>query len=170
MRLSCAKCGAHYEVDASAVPEGGREVQCSACGHEWFEVPKAPLRLDPPKPAPDPAPEMPRPAAAIPRTPPPVPDDFRAILREEAALETAARMREGTAAPDPVPAPRRKGGFVTGFLLAVLPLAILAGLYLGAPRLAAEAPDLAEPLARYTAWVDQGRLALDGVVARIRSN
>ncbi|MCJ8140524.1 zinc-ribbon domain-containing protein [Falsirhodobacter halotolerans] len=164
MRLSCATCGAHYEVDAAAIPEGGREVKCSACGYEWYEVPKAPLRLDPP-PAPTPPP-------ATPPTPVrPVPEDFRAILREEAAIETAARLREGTIPPAPTaPPPRRKGGFVTGVLLAILPLAVLAGLYLGAPRLAEEAPDLAEPLARYTAWVDQGRLALDRLIARIQTH
>lgn len=36
MRLICPKCAAQYEVDASAIPEQGREVQCSACGNIWF--------------------------------------------------------------------------------------------------------------------------------------
>jgi predicted Zn finger-like uncharacterized protein len=39
MRLVCPNCDAEYEVDASAIPEGGRDVQCSACGHAWFQLP-----------------------------------------------------------------------------------------------------------------------------------
>jgi len=37
MRLICPNCGAQYEVDESVIPETGRDVQCSACGHTWFQ-------------------------------------------------------------------------------------------------------------------------------------
>lgn len=37
MRLSCPNCDAQYEVPADAIPEGGRDVQCSNCGHTWFQ-------------------------------------------------------------------------------------------------------------------------------------
>lgn len=37
MRLVCPNCGAQYEVDDRVMPEGGRDVQCSACGHAWFQ-------------------------------------------------------------------------------------------------------------------------------------
>ena len=37
MRLICPNCGAQYEVDASVIPDGGRDVQCSGCGHNWFQ-------------------------------------------------------------------------------------------------------------------------------------
>lgn len=37
MRLTCPNCGAQYIVDDSAVPPPGRDVQCSSCGHAWFE-------------------------------------------------------------------------------------------------------------------------------------
>jgi len=37
MRLTCPNCGAQYEVDESAIPQGGRDVQCSNCGHTWFQ-------------------------------------------------------------------------------------------------------------------------------------
>ena len=37
MRLICPNCDAQYEVDDSAIPEGGRDVQCSNCGHAWFQ-------------------------------------------------------------------------------------------------------------------------------------
>ena len=33
----CPNCDAEYEVDASAIPESGRDVQCSNCGHAWFQ-------------------------------------------------------------------------------------------------------------------------------------
>ncbi len=37
MRLICPNCGAQYEVDDSVIPDGGRDVQCSACGQSWFQ-------------------------------------------------------------------------------------------------------------------------------------
>ena len=39
MRLICPNCGAQYEVDAQVIPEAGRDVQCSGCGHTWFQQP-----------------------------------------------------------------------------------------------------------------------------------
>ena len=38
MRLVCPNCDAQYEVDAAAIPEAGRDVQCSSCGHAWFQA------------------------------------------------------------------------------------------------------------------------------------
>lgn len=37
MRLICPNCGAQYEVPESVIPEAGRDVQCSGCGHTWFQ-------------------------------------------------------------------------------------------------------------------------------------
>ena len=37
MRLICPNCDAQYEVDDSVIPDGGRDVQCSSCGHTWFQ-------------------------------------------------------------------------------------------------------------------------------------
>lgn len=39
MRLICPNCDAEYQVDDAAIPEGGRDVQCSNCGHAWFQLP-----------------------------------------------------------------------------------------------------------------------------------
>ncbi|GHF01119.1 hypothetical protein GCM10016455_22790 [Aliiroseovarius zhejiangensis] len=39
MRLVCPSCGAQYEVDDRVMPETGRDVQCSNCGHGWFQLP-----------------------------------------------------------------------------------------------------------------------------------
>ncbi|MCT4373539.1 zinc-ribbon domain-containing protein, partial [Yangia mangrovi] len=38
MRLICPNCGAQYEVPVDAIPAGGRDVQCSSCGHTWFQL------------------------------------------------------------------------------------------------------------------------------------
>ena len=38
MRLVCPSCKANYEVPRTAVPIGGREVQCASCGHKWFQT------------------------------------------------------------------------------------------------------------------------------------
>jgi len=38
MRLVCPNCDAQYEIGEDAIPENGRDVQCSNCGHTWFEA------------------------------------------------------------------------------------------------------------------------------------
>jgi predicted Zn finger-like uncharacterized protein len=38
MRLICRNCDAQYEVDDAAIPPYGRDVQCSGCGHAWFQM------------------------------------------------------------------------------------------------------------------------------------
>ena len=38
MRLTCRNCDAQYEVDDAAIPPEGRDVQCSGCGHAWFQM------------------------------------------------------------------------------------------------------------------------------------
>lgn len=158
MRLICPNCDAEYEVDAAAIPEGGRDVQCSACGHAWFQLPldaiaaaedeaalydapevtaapsaaAAPAPVPTPAPAPvapPPAPPAPAPEVApvsgrfaaqdeeeddddLPLTAPPpgsaeaslaatgaglgrsLDESLMAVLREEAARESAARRAE----------------------------------------------------------------------------
>ncbi len=37
MRLICPNCAAQYEVPTEVIPENGRDVQCSSCGHTWFQ-------------------------------------------------------------------------------------------------------------------------------------
>jgi predicted Zn finger-like uncharacterized protein len=37
MRLICPNCAAQYEVDDGVIPEAGRDVQCSNCGHAWWQ-------------------------------------------------------------------------------------------------------------------------------------
>jgi predicted Zn finger-like uncharacterized protein len=41
MRITCPNCGAQYEVDARVIPDMGRDVQCSNCGHTWFQRPQS---------------------------------------------------------------------------------------------------------------------------------
>ena len=38
MRLVCPNCDAEYEIDDAAIPRDGRDVQCSNCGHAWFQT------------------------------------------------------------------------------------------------------------------------------------
>lgn len=37
MLLICPKCVAQYEVDDDVIPDSGRDVQCAACQHTWFQ-------------------------------------------------------------------------------------------------------------------------------------
>lgn len=118
MRLVCPNCAAQYDVDDAVIPEAGRDVQCSNCGHGWFQQPagaedgrSAAARIagqpgprrDAPRGDTDPS-EAP-PAAA----PAPERQGRRAldaavmdVLREEAEREKAARAAE---APPPPAAP-----------------------------------------------------------------
>jgi predicted Zn finger-like uncharacterized protein len=66
MRLVCPNCEAKYEVPDDAIPDTGRDVQCTNCGHTWFQmrgrtaafVPPAPAETAAaPEPAPAPVPE-----------------------------------------------------------------------------------------------------------------
>lgn len=96
MRLTCPNCRAQYEIDATAIPAAGRDVQCSACGTTWFQP------SDTAEPAPTPAApaaaaadegedDSPAPgaAAAAPRVDQSVLD----VLREEAERELSERRR-----------------------------------------------------------------------------
>lgn len=118
MRLICPNCGAQYEVDPDVIPDTGRDVQCSNCGHGWFQKPPEvdadlaaemgqTLRQDiaeasPPPPEPEPAPRAEtgddaRPEAdAAPREPRArrLDPELADVLREEAAREAAARRAE----------------------------------------------------------------------------
>lgn len=60
MRLTCPNCDAQYEVAADAIPANGRDVQCSNCGHVWFEQPETTA----PDPIPDPLSAGPEPEEA----------------------------------------------------------------------------------------------------------
>ncbi len=48
MRLICPNCGAQYEVDDRVIPDGGRDVQCSSCGHAWYQMPANSVAPEPP--------------------------------------------------------------------------------------------------------------------------
>lgn len=90
MRLICPNCDAVYEVDPAAIPEHGRDVQCSNCGHAWFQLPaeaEARLAAEAEVFAPPPAVDAP------PRRP--IDESVLSVLREEAEREAAARRAEG---------------------------------------------------------------------------
>lgn len=118
MRLTCPNCKAQYEVEATVIPDGGRDVQCSSCGITWLQMPQTPgpatstdldddLLTDPDPddsraiedhPEPEPAtPELSAIATASAamrrRT---LDDAVASVLREEAERETSARQAEGS--------------------------------------------------------------------------
>lgn len=123
MRLVCPKCAAQYEVADTAIPEAGRDVQCSNCGHGWFQnrpsappqvtevAPVAALDAAPPFPPPPPFAQPSRaepPAAPLPPglQRKPLDEQVMAILREEAVREAVARRADAmpVSGPEPVPA------------------------------------------------------------------
>lgn len=83
MRITCPNCNSKYEVDSMSISRSGREVQCSSCGHVWFQKPDesgAGRRLDP---------------------------AIAGILRQEAAIAQQAKNRpldqEGFSGPESSP-------------------------------------------------------------------
>lgn len=117
MRLVCPNCGAQYEVADDVIPTEGRDVQCSNCGHTWFEHPGASsiedAFADIQQPAHEDATQFPVDdrAEETKETSPPQAEELETprpntperqeldpaiadILREEAAREAEARNRE----------------------------------------------------------------------------
>lgn len=67
----------------------------------------------------------------------------------------------GNLPPDATVAPARRGGFRRGFLMMLLLAAIIALLYVYAPKLAETVPGSGPYLEAYVALIDQARAALD---------
>lgn len=109
MRLICPKCEAHYDLEPGLIPPEGREVECSACGHIWFQRARAPLRT--PQPV--------RPGKPVPASVPATTSDldFGAFEADEGDALPAAGDAEDSSPPPVAPAPRRK---LNESLLAVL--------------------------------------------------
>lgn len=116
MRLTCPNCEAQYEVADNAIPARGRDVQCSSCGHAWFQRPlaasvAAPLDLEPSQAADlqddETAPARPAPQKRD------LDPAVAEILRAEATREARERRQEAETAlqsqeeftftPDPAP-------------------------------------------------------------------
>lgn len=63
MILTCPSCGTQYAVKDGAIPEGGRNVRCAACGHSWHQDPEVSATEEEPAPVSEPASEPGDPAA-----------------------------------------------------------------------------------------------------------
>ena len=102
MRLVCPNCDAEYEVDASVIPDGGRDVQCSNCGHAWFQISpelEAAIAAEEALYEPPPPVERPVPASASASASAAMPqrqldESVLAVLKEEAEREVEARRAE----------------------------------------------------------------------------
>lgn len=101
MRLVCPNCSAQYEVDAGIIPVEGRDVQCSNCGHTWFETRKSDTQPVAPPPEPvvndapetEPEPEIDEPVEAVESDDD---DGFSPAARAMAAATDAADQVEDT--------------------------------------------------------------------------
>lgn len=149
MRLICPNCGAQYEIDKGLIPDEGRDVQCSDCGHTWFETPGASLRRE--TQAPDlrdeddditaepaqPAPAEPRPAAQPPAPQAPEDDDIQAKLN-------ALRDAEDSADAPPAAEPERHADADRAAAWAAAAATAAAGTAAVGAHASASTPDLAD--------------------------
>jgi predicted Zn finger-like uncharacterized protein len=97
MRLTCPNCAAQYEIEDDVIPVGGRDVQCSNCGHTWLQKPNErpttqPLSSEDMEPVPQ-APEDEVAASPEPKRRE-LDDDVSSVLREEADRERAERVAD----------------------------------------------------------------------------
>ena len=104
MRLKCPNCGAQYEVDSTVIPDTGRDVQCSNCGHTWFQKHAAQEAELDEQPVSD--------AAAIPETDTPAPVvEAQDIPPAEETVPEPPKAAEPeppeVAEPEPAPPPRQ---------------------------------------------------------------
>lgn len=86
MRLVCPSCDAEYEIARSAIPRSGREVECSNCGHTWFQA-FADLRLEEAINETDPYTDQAVPSRVM-------DEAVLEVLREETTREVMARQAE----------------------------------------------------------------------------
>ncbi|ATX64963.1 zinc-ribbon domain-containing protein [Roseinatronobacter bogoriensis] len=106
MRIVCTECTAQYEIDASLLPDAGREVQCSSCGHVWFQekssqvAPTASPQEPPRQPVNEPEAKQPSEPMAKPESEP------KPVAQKEPGPETekpSAPDASETLAPPPPP-------------------------------------------------------------------
>ncbi|MGC9418603.1 MAG: zinc-ribbon domain-containing protein [Rhodovulum sp.] len=98
MRLTCPNCDAQYEVDDAVIPYEGRDVQCSNCGHTWFQRPNGATAEGP-----APAPRTPEPETVGWHEEPRADDDIDGDSGADHDLH-----EEGPAAPSAPATPRRE--------------------------------------------------------------
>ena len=90
-------------------------------------------------------------------------EEINSTLRPD---ERAAAQAEAEAAEEG-DAPKKRGGFRTGFLTVLSLVVVALLLYVFAAPLAEAVPPLAEPLGAYVTWVDGLRAWLDGAAGAL---
>ena len=159
MQINCPNCDTLVEFDDGGIPEKRRPIRCPNCNESWFTGGKTDLySLSYNKPA-------------------KIDPEVARILQEEAQREMAARKEEGeeqvtpsadgsdaktnhNSAPidknlepiedDYVPLSWKQRALVVFLCL----LAILAGLYIFAPKIISAFPNLADWITSYVFWIN----------------
>jgi predicted Zn finger-like uncharacterized protein len=108
MILTCPSCDTRYEINASALPPGGRTVRCAKCGNSWTE--QSEQAAAPAAPVAAPVAAAPPPPPAVPE-PPAEPEMPEAPVAQEVGFDEPAPARAPVPPviddnfPDPLPQP-----------------------------------------------------------------
>ncbi|MEE3099028.1 MAG: zinc-ribbon domain-containing protein [Pseudomonadota bacterium] len=188
MRVTCPSCKAVYEAPDDELGAGGRRVECSACGEQWFQAGPELAAFDP---APSRMPGMEAAAQSLsslrepepePAAPPAPATPSRQLEAEQAGLDPLPPLRDhhaGPRRPASIDAERlsaelrardetaQRGasgggsGFAAGVLLALIVSGALAFAYLQSGKVVAALPQAEPYVARYVETVDRLRLAVE---------
>ena len=169
MRINCPNCDTLVEFDDGGLPEKRRPVRCPNCNESWFTGGKTDLY------------------ALSFNKPSEINPEVARILQEEAQREMAARKEEEeeqatppaddsdaktkhNSAPivknlepiedDYVPLSWKQRGIVVFLCL----LAILAGVYIFAPKIISAFPNLADWITSYVFWINDMLNKMRGII------
>ena len=158
MQINCPNCDTLVEFDDGGMPEKRRPIRCPNCNESWFTGGKTDLY------------------ALSFNKPSEIDPEVARILQEEAQREMAARMEDEEQATPPADGPDAKAKHNSASIVKNLEpieddyvplswkqralvvflclLAILAGLYIFAPKIISAFPNLADWITSYVFWIN----------------
>ena len=171
MRINCPNCDTLVEFDDGGMPEKRRPIRCPSCNESWFTGGKTDLY------------------ALSFNKPSEINPEVARILQEEAQREMAARKEETEEqATPPADGPDKRINQKSGpipknlepmeddyvplswkqraLVVFLCLLAILAGVYIFAPKIISTFPNLADWVSSYVFWINDMQNQMRGIIEK----